>query len=245
MKSVLIDITESIKKQTIVSVETWKFGLEYRQKQGMLILPTGERFVKFPVTYKDARDNLYFYPKYLYFSSDDREVREMAFFKRGSFSISASEFKNSRVSMADGLLSIKPDGTKAIDVFYNCDHINFLDLIQNNGFSLCYSKGMSADDFASASYPYLLQHYVEVYWDAAVTDDYVLALYSGKSAALDGDIATYTRSAIRIFDWEGTPLALVHADRELKSIAYDQRTKRLYALDFDENIVYYELDDVL
>ena len=108
-----------------------------------------------------------------------------------------------------------------------------------------YSKGMSVDDLAYASLSYLLQHYVDVYEDAAVTDYHVLALYSGKPGEFDGDIAPYPKSAIRIFDWEGNPLALVHVDMELKSIAYDQRTKRVYALDFEENIVYYEIDDVL
>ena len=174
----------------------------------------------------------------------------MAFFKRGSFSISASEFENARVLMFDGLVRNKPDGTKAIDAFSNADHINFLDLIKNRGFSMRYSKGMSVDDMAIASFSYLLQHYVEVYQDVAVTDYHVLALYSGKPGTgkpgvLEGDIAPYIKSSIRIFNWEGNPLALVHVDRELKSIAYDQRTKRVYALDYEENIFYYEIDDVL
>ncbi|MDR0349400.1 MAG: TolB-like 6-bladed beta-propeller domain-containing protein [Tannerella sp.] len=246
-KSVLIDITKSIENQTIVIIETWQLGVEYLQNGGILVLPSGERFVKFPITYKDTRDNHYQYPKYLYFSSDDEEVGELAFFKRGTFSLSASEFENVRMLMFDGFLSQKPDGTKAIDVFHHSDHLNFLDLINNRGFSVHYSEGMSVDDLASAStsLSYLLRHYVKVYRDATVTDDYVLALYSGKSEALEGNIAPCTKSAVRIFDWEGNPLILVHVDRELGSIAYDQRTKRLYALDPEENIVYYELDDVL
>ena len=244
MESVLIDISESIEKQTIVVVESWQLGVEYRQSAGKLVLPSGERFVKFPVTYDDPRDNRYFYPRYVYFSSDDREIREMAFFKRGSFSISASDPVN-RELMFEGLLRIKPDGSKAIDAFYYGDHLNFLDIMNNRGFSMRYSKGMSVDDLATTSLSYQLEHYVDVYMDAAVTDDYVLALYSGKQGVLEGDIAPYIKSSIRIFNWEGNPLALVHVDRELKSIAYDQRTKRVYALDYEENIFYYEIDDVL
>ena len=108
-----------------------------------------------------------------------------------------------------------------------------------------YSKGMSVDEIASAPESYLRQNYVRVHRDATVTDDYVFALYSGNPDALPGEMDQNRRSAIRIFDWNGNPLSLVHVDKELKNIAYDQRTKKMYALDFEENILYYELDDVI
>jgi hypothetical protein len=243
-KSVLIDIIESVEKQIIVNSESWQFGRVFQQMNGMLVLPTGERFVKFPVTHKDARDDIRYYPRYLYFS-DDKEIKEVTFFKCGSFVLSESNHESVSLLMFDGVMCLKPDGTKAIDAFYHADHLNFIDLIKNRGFSVHYSKGMSVDEIASAPESYLRQNYVRVHRDATVTDDYVFALYSGNPDALPGEMDQNRRSAIRIFDWNGNPLSLVHVDKELKNIAYDQRTKKMYALDFEENILYYELDDVI
>lgn len=243
-KSTLIDITETVEKQTIVSCESLQFGRMYEQMNGMLFLPTGEHFIKFPTIHKDARDDIHYYPKYVYFS-DDTEVRELPFFKHGSFLLSASNNETVSEIMFNGVIHIKPDGTKAIDAFHYADHLNFLDLVKNQGFSMRNSKGMSVDELASASDTYLRQNFVYVYNGVAVTDEYVLALYSGKPEEWSGEIVPYTKSAIRIFDWNGSPLYLVHIDKELRSITYDRRTKRLYALDLDENIMYYELDDVI
>lgn len=246
IEEMLLDITESIKEQKVVFVESWAYGREFRQNEGILLLPGGERFAKFPVTYKDARDKLLFYPKYLYFSSDNKEIKKLKFFKGDSFSLSTSGNASAKFLMFNGSLRIKPDGTKAVDAFRHTEHINFLDLVENEGFSLSYTKkGCSVDDIAVASIADLLEKYVEVYKDVTVTDEHVFALYSGKSGALDGSTVPDVKSGVRIFDWDGNPLALVNVDRELTSIAYDQRTKRLYALDLDENIVYYELDDVI
>lgn len=243
-KCVLIDLTETVEKQAIVSSESWQYEKVYEQRSGMLILSSGERFVKFPVTYKDVRDDIRYYPKYLYFT-DDNVVRELPFFRRGSFLLSESNYENASTGAFDGVTILKPDGTKAIDAFYFADHLNFLDLIENRGFSMHYSKGMSVDDLVSATFSYLRQHHVNAYMTAVVTDDYVFALYSGKQDPMPGETAPDVASSIRIFDWEGTPSALVHVDKELRSIAYDQRTKRLYALDFEENIMYYDFSDVI
>ena len=212
----------------------------------MLALPTGEYFVKFSVTYDDARDDTRYYPQYLYFSSNDSIVRELDFFKKGSFSLSATNYPTGWELMFDGYWQLKPDGTKAVDAFRYADHLNFLDLVKNCGFSMHYSEGWSVDELATASLSDLMQKFMSAYNDVVVTDDYVLALYSGKPE-IEGQDAPYTTSAIRIFDWNGNPLALIHVDKELGHIAYDQRTKRLYTLDFDydENIMYYELDDVI
>ena len=245
-RGVLIDITESIAKQKTVICESWLLKAEYAQRDGMLILPNGERFVKFPLTYDDPRDAIFYYPKYLYFSSDDREIRELDFFKRGRCSLPPlSDRMAIHQLLFDGTLKLKPDGTKAIDAFTYADHLNFLDLVKNSGFSMKYSKGIPLADLAKISRSDLNQSKLGSYKNVTVTDDYVLALFSEKQALKEGEVDRYTTSAIRIFDWDGNPLSLVHVDKELSSIAYDQRTKRVYALDFEENIMYYELDDVI
>jgi hypothetical protein len=246
VKERLLDITESVKKQEAVFEESWVYNRELLQNDGILQLPSGERFAKFPITYEDARDNIFFPPKYIYFSPDKKEIKKLKFFSGDRFSLSKSGSMALKALMFNGTLRIKPDGTKAVDAFRYTEHINFIDLVKSVGFSMSYTrKGLSIDDAASASITNLQEKYVEVYNDVAVTDEYVLALYSGKPEALDGTTVPNTKSAIRIFDWEGKPIALINVDRELASIAYDQRTKKVYALDFEEKIVYYKLDDVI
>ena len=242
-RNVLMDLNETIERQTIVSRESWQFGRGFRQMNAMLVLPSGECFVKFPVTYKDPRDNIEYYPQYLYFY-DDEKVRELPFFKSGSFLLPESDHEAFISSMFHGVTCLKPDGTKAVDALFNVDYLNFLDLTKNRGFSMHYSKGWSVDYAASAPESELRKNFVWTYEDVAVTDDYVLALYSGNPEAPQ-EVDPNRKSAIRIFDWTGKPLALVHVDKELHSIAYDQRTKRLYALDLEENIMYYNLGDVI
>ncbi|MDR0955356.1 MAG: TolB-like 6-bladed beta-propeller domain-containing protein [Rikenellaceae bacterium] len=249
--SQLIDITGSVKEQKLVVAESWEMSNDYgvsnnySQNSGIVILPESERFVKFPVTYQDARDNLFFSPKYVYFSPNNEAIKELEFYNEEEFSLSSFDFVNAKVLIAEGAIRIKPDRTKAIDAFYHADHLNFLDLTKNNGFSMSYSKGLTVDELASMPFQEMQKKYVRVYVDAAVTDSHVFALYSGKPEAEDPTTVPDVHSAIRIFDWDGNPLALVNLDRELISIAYDQRTKRLYGLNPEENIVYYELNDVI
>lgn len=243
--TMLVDITESVKQQRLVYIETIELGSIYRQRGGLMILPDGDRFVKFPVTYNDARDNIYFSPRYAYFSPENKQVKELKFFNGKTFSLSESDFVNAKLLVFDGRVKVTKDGTKAVDAYLHADHLNFLDLVNNKGFSVSHSKGLTADELSSMSMENMMQKYVNVYNDVEVTDSHVLALYSGKPESPDGAAVPDVNSAIRIFDWDGTPLALVNLDRELRNIAYDERTKRIYGLEPDENIVYYELDDVI
>ena len=243
--SMLVDITESVKQQRLVRVETVELGAMYRQRRGLMILPDGNRFVKFAVLRHDARDNVFDGPRYVYFSPENKEVKELEFFNLKPFSIADPNGPNAARVAFEGTIKITKDGTRAVDAYNFADHINFLDLTNNKGFSVSYSQGLSVDDLFNTPVERLMNKIMFTYKDVAVTDTHVFALYSGKLDLPAPQIAPAINSSIRIFDWDGNPLALVNLDRELSDIAYNQRTKRIYGLDPEENIVYYELEDVI
>ena len=78
----------------------------------------------------------------------------------------------------------------------------------------------------------------------SVTNDYVFGLYFGVDSETDG--ADFYMS-VRIFDWDGRPLASLKLDRDVNSITFDEKTNLLYALnsDLEEKIFIYDLSETL
>lgn len=76
----------------------------------------------------------------------------------------------------------------------------------------------------------------------AVSDKYVYALYVGRTfeeILRGGQKQEGLRSRqLLVFDWEGNPVRLLELDKELFSIAYDEKEDCLYGIGLDENAEY-------
>jgi hypothetical protein len=104
---------------------------------------------------------------------------------------------------------------------------------------------LSYDDFNKMSRDYILDKHRYAYIDLSVTNDYVFALHSGAPEGIDINDKKYLPH-IRIFDWEGTPLASLKLDNMIIAIAFDNNKNLLYGVDSkEEKIFIYDLSSVL
>lgn len=91
----------------------------------------------------------------------------------------------------------------------------------------------------------------EIGYPAITTDGkYIYALYSGHTLGeimQNRDIGWRSRT-ICVYDWEGNPRLLIHSDSDLKTLAYDDASGRLYALNMTDaglyRLVYLDMTEV-
>jgi hypothetical protein len=79
----------------------------------------------------------------------------------------------------------------------------------------------------------------------AVTNKYIFTRYRNISKELDGRQNT-EKSMIKVLDWQGNPVKLLHLDCNAFTFAYNEETKILFVNDINnEQILKYDLDGIL
>lgn len=208
---------------------------------GIFYLEGGGLFVKYNTSYRDARDNRYFPARYVIYDKQRKKETEIPFF--GPEMVSDKMGFLVRTA-TDGSVLLKPDGTKIVDAMFNFGYINFIDLEKQTGFALRKENALTYEAACGLSDEERMRRMRFSYFDLAVTDKYVFAAYSGNTYEAGFDSPDNV-TTLRVFDWDGNPLASMQFDRKIKGIAFRERTGILYGLDANENIVTYDLDDLL
>lgn len=139
---------------------------------------------------------------------------------------------------------LKPDGTKIVDAMLNFDYLNFIDLEKQTGFTLRKEDALTYEAASRLSDEERMRRMRFAYFDMAVTDEYVFAAYCGNTYEAGFD-SSDNMTTLRIFDWNGNPLASMRFDRQIRGIAYREQTGILYGLDTEENIVAYDMNDLI
>lgn len=86
------------------------------------------------------------------------------------------------------------------------------------------------------------------YYDVDVTEQYIYALYLGLNKKSPADVLLGKDSQIHIWDHQGMPVALVKLDRLVNAFCVDEETKRIVAIDEDNEkqpLVVYQLPESL
>lgn len=79
----------------------------------------------------------------------------------------------------------------------------------------------------------------EGYLDISLTDNYIYALYSGKTDHLD-----ITSNQIFQFDWNGKPIRKFIVDHNLIAFVVDEKDEKIYGIDFSDNpLIEFELPE--
>jgi len=207
--------------------------------EGMFFLNNGSVFAKYDVSYIDPRDFIFFPAEYaLYSPLGEKEV--IKFFGENVPLNPHLPIISTR--LYSGFSRIKPDGTQVVDGMFYMDYINFIDLDKKSAYGLKYQEALSYEEIKSLSVEELLAKSKYAYGDLSVTDEYIFGLYLGYNDNTDPDDII---SHIRIFDWAGTPLASLKLDRSIISIAFNERLNLLYALDTEEKIFIYDLNEII
>lgn len=106
----------------------------------------------------------------------------------------------------------------------------------------------SAQEFESGSGRWHSRSTIEYYRGVITTDDHIMAIYYNlrdhELRDQHGEIREGVKSSIRVFDWEGRPVAKLNLDRRVTQISYDEENGRIIALDRDvlDSIVEFNID---
>jgi hypothetical protein len=239
LSAMLLNVTESWKQNKTIIEEKKNIGgiLNYFC-QGLYFLSDGSMFAKYRTSYKDARD-MFFYPaEYALNPSGEKEI--IPFF--GKDIPTNPEMSHFPDFLYSGITRIKPDGTRAVDGMFYMDYINFIDLKKKEAFGVRNRNAISYEEFTKMSREEFLERNRYCYNDLSVTNDYILALYRGDKS---GQTENFENMHLRIFDWNGTPLASLKPDHPLFCIAFDERTNQLYASNLEDQIFIYDLNEIL
>jgi len=206
--------------------------------QGIFFLNSDNLFVKYKTSYRDLRDFIFYPAEYALFNA--REEKQIIDFF-GKKIASNANMPILPDHLYSGITRIKPDGNNAVDGIGNMDYINFIDLRNKYAFGLKYKNSLSYEEIKNISIEEMMKRQKSAYNDIYVTNDYVFGLYLGNNPFTDA-ADMLNNICVRIFDWKGTPLASLKFDRDISSIAFDERKNLLYALDrTEEKIFIYDL----
>ena len=161
-------------------------------------------------------------------------------YKKDGFDISMSE-------AYQGTIKRKPDGSKYVIACKYADQIEIFDA-QNDG-RQTFVKGPS---LAEPVYEVInvgktgamamdREKSIEGYTDVAVTDEYIIGLFSGKKLSEKDAIHN---DKLNIFDWDGNPIAQYILDNKCLSLCVSPISNRVYLLSLlpIPEIYYFDLD---
>jgi len=138
----------------------------------------------------------------------------------------------------------KPDRTK---IFIASQFENFIGGIDINGEILFTSEGSKVKEIISGTH----RDKIKTYGQLQADDKYIYCLYSGKGKGIlqqQGKKKQYTiryPDKIRVFNWNGTPIAEIQLEFPLFFMAVDKELHRIYGMapEVSPSLVYYELPD--
>jgi hypothetical protein len=169
------------------------------------------------------------------------------FFPKVEYSRTDDEFMVTKLnSIYVGSLTVKPDGTKIASAM---NSFNQIDIFDTNAELLVSIK----DDFSEGEKrieQYLKDgnldwnHLMGYYADICSTEDFVFALFRNQLWEDYGE--KMIPVTIRVFDWEGEPIAELKVPDYLYSIAIDEQNGYLIGFSYhQEKVMRYDIQDLL
>lgn len=153
----------------------------------------------------------------------------------------------SKLTAYQGDISLKPDGTKAVVIYFYAVGLDILDLQRPEiETSVFYRYPQVELNYIPAVKANVVKREIDGYRgfkDVWCSDDHIYVLYTAKRFAE----AYNTGCHILKYDWKGNPLCMYRLDREVSCIALDREETRLYAAYADETearIICYEMKQI-
>lgn len=200
------------------------------------LLPQDTKFIKQQVTYNDPRENIFYPPKYIFKNSSETE----------EYNIYPDIIKNTSfpalpLSLYDGVIRIKPDLTKIVDVMGYLDIINIIDPQLKTCTGIVEQDTYSFEDLSYLSMDKVLKTVKYCVLDVSVTNEYIIVLYDGRNVDNADNQIEKLKPTLKIFNWEGDFLQGYQLSEPLHRIAYDETHKYIYGFDMEENFYRYKL----
>lgn len=233
MKSV--DITESLRQKT--TVVSNQFNPVVRSGRGFSIyLPGKEKFFNhYQLSYDNPADEIYFPPRFTLTDMDGSNEYEYPVFGR---LMTLPPHSSYPYFIYQGCMRIKPDESKVAFAHFSMPYLFLFDMKGNKHVALHNSEKMTFEDDYPNDDPTNIDACIP---DMCVTEDYILALCAnGKQ---NGYYSKGLKPMVRILNWDGDCLKSFTLGQVVSSIAFDEQSKQLFALDRkSEEIFVYDIN---
>lgn len=232
----VLNITESLKNKYAVIDRKYKTVINKCQT---IILDSDDFFMKQEVSYEDARDNIFFPPKYvLKQSGKEKDVNIYPDV------IVNENYKELPIFIYSGILRIRPDKNKAVDIMATMDYMNIIDIMNEKTLGVWDEGAYFFEQLCTMSKANLLDIVKYCTTDAIVTNNYIIILYDGRTANQVNNKLTACKPSIKIYNWDGRFIDEFHITEAISQIAYDEKKNILYMLDQTENLYKCTLDNL-
>ena len=77
---------------------------------------------------------------------------------------------------------------------------------------------------------------IGIHYDAPATNELIFSLRKNGQSG---------NSYLRVYDWEGIPKYGITLDREIREFSIQEKTKRLYAIADESEVLVYDLSNIL
>ncbi|KAA6325936.1 hypothetical protein EZS27_024899, partial [termite gut metagenome] len=156
----------------------------------------------------------------------------------------------SKFLLFQGDIMMKPDNAKFVYASTRCDLLKIV-AIENNSLKEIITLNTYFPKFKKESDDNIaiLKENVNGFISLATTDNYIYALYSGRSEIQDS-ATHYFSQYIYVIDWNGKLIKKMILDKDAWQICIDEKSKRIYTIhyemeEYDTTVQLLVYDDVL
>jgi len=191
----------------------------------------------------DARDNENIRTPELNVIADGNVKRMSAFPK------TMKADKNLVVLMYRSVLTLNPAGTKLVEVYNAHNTMNIYDVISGKVLGVRFGEEVCLDEIESEYSGFTFHEAIKklkIYnLVCCASNDYIFVTHESKLTIAESDDMEKYSLSLLVFDWNGNCLANFALKENLVSIAYNDVCKKLYGLDYKDNLYSYEIGELL
>ncbi len=139
-------------------------------------------------------------------------------------------------------IMITPDATKVVDFSYFLDNFTLFNLTEAKTFSVQEGESRKLSDFRNLSRDAMMPIVKANYIDAHLTDEYIIALYDGRSYYNIENSEGVYEPIIRIFNMRGDYIKEYKVEDSLLRICYCEKNGGyIYGLDSEDRLIKYKI----
>ena len=240
-----VNLTKSIREQgtflyeSIASDKLYKHP-DYFGNTYPVTLGKDRYFILQDISYRDARENKYFPPKYIL-----KEPEGQYEFSPFPECVTSQYERNVPYSVYNSKLRIRPDLKKVVEVMSTMECINIIDIKSKKILAVIDEQGRRFMDFYQTED--LMSLARGGLYDADVSDKYIVALHNDLSILDTYSSPDKLWPAIKIYDWEGNFIAGAKLPKgaRINQIAFDGEKNIAYFFDAEEQFYRCDLSELL
>lgn len=145
--------------------------------------------------------------------------------------------------------ALNPIGTKFVEVYNTHNTMNIYDMVNNQVLGVQFGNEGNLDEiegkYLNASLEKAIKELKIYNVLCCASNDYIFVTHEDNITIADSENREKFSPSLLVFDWNGNCIANFALKENLVSIAYNDVCKKLYGLDYNDNLYSYDMKDLL